>query len=630
MTQPELLESGPEPEREVEPSRFEVPRRPVAVIAAVLLVLVALVAIADHTLDVEPGQHFSSPWSVIFLGMIIGGAYGLLGIASVLVYRRTGVINFAATSLGGLGSITIANIVTRGHSYWAVVIPAMAAAGLLSAVVGKSVHARYRGEHASHATVVTIALLLTFAAGTALVSNHTPAGSLFPSPTGFHTFNVGALRVTQPYSALLFLSLPVAVSALLGDRVIGRRWPIVYSWAMAGAIATLVSVLLAPTSAFAAPSEDTLLAPMLAVAALAGFGSVALAVVGGLVIGVVEQMLLWNWPMSRYSTDWLLASVLVIGALAWQRRVTDGHNDEASTRSAALFPQLAIGGAILVAGFVVAATVSSFHHLDDLGILVVFALLAMPIAFAGRRRLDLSFLGISIAGLLVTHAISGHTDEALAPLGGVIVVGATLALAVKPVVGRLTGWQVPVLTFGLAFLALAVLETLHSDGFETHRLVAFGHSLRSTRTWVFVCLGLLSLTTAVALWTRRSRVSDAFRYALSGSVAGVAGFALYGLNSLIVPRTLSPPLALLVLVLALTGGIGIAAGPMLGVLVVMTLPVYVELNDWQLLAVYCVPVVILFVTPDGLGGTLSRWGMTAPNGPESLPGSPSTSTPTPS
>jgi branched-subunit amino acid ABC-type transport system permease component len=157
---------------------------------------------------------FEITWPSVMLGMITGLTYGIVAVGLVLVYRSSRIINFAQGAIGVLGATVLQIAVVEWNvAYWF----ALPLALLVSAAVGAGsevvVIRRLRNTPTVIGVVATLGLaqvLLTFSA---LISSSVTSGTQFPMPDGLPEFDVGALRVTSAYSAMLIMT-PLLVLAL--------------------------------------------------------------------------------------------------------------------------------------------------------------------------------------------------------------------------------------------------------------------------------------------------------------------------------------------------------------------------------------------------------------------------------
>jgi branched-chain amino acid transport system permease protein len=55
----------------------------------------------------------------IVIGLASGGVWATLAVALVLIYRSTGVVNFAQGEMAMFSTFIAWSLVNHGHSYWA-------------------------------------------------------------------------------------------------------------------------------------------------------------------------------------------------------------------------------------------------------------------------------------------------------------------------------------------------------------------------------------------------------------------------------------------------------------------------------------------------------------------------------
>src|SRR5436190_7217805 len=175
-----------------------------------------------------------------------------------------------------------------------------------------------------------------------VINSTASAGSLYPQPSFLPVFNVGALRVTEAYSGMLFLSpllvlaialflkysrFGLAIRAAAANPEAARMSGIFASrmsslaWAIAGALAAFTAILNAPTQGFISADSfgPSLLLRALTAAVIARMESLPIALGAGVGIGVVEQLLRWNYPRQAGLVDVTLFAVTVL-VLVLQRQ----------------------------------------------------------------------------------------------------------------------------------------------------------------------------------------------------------------------------------------------------------------------------------------------------------------------
>jgi branched-chain amino acid transport system ATP-binding protein len=160
----------------------------------------------------------------------------------------------------------------------------------------------------------------------------------------------------------------------------------------------------------------------------------------------------------------------------------------------------------------------------------------------------------------------------------------------------LTGIPAPFGTGGTALLAC---------GFCTLALVAFYQFMRSP-------LGLAMQATASAPAAARSigigplPVRTA-AFVLAAAAAGLAGGLQAALTGFIAPSSFPFSLSILFLLVVVVGGAGRTLGPLLGAAVVVLLPeVLAGLAEYRLLVFGAGLLIVLWVAPGGIAGTIAR------------------------
>ena len=270
------------------------------------------------------------------LGVITGMTYGILAVGLILAYRASGVINFAHGEIGALGAAILGMAVVRwSFPYWVAFGLAIAASGAVGALTEMTVIRRLRKAPAMMSIVATLGvaqflLLLTFS-----LNSQVTAGRTYPQAPFVPTFNIGALRVTPSFSAMLILT-PVVVLALVlflrrtwfglairgsaanqdGARLAGvfpGRMSAI-SWGLAGAVSAYTAALVIPTRGFITAEffGPGLLLRALVPALIARMYSLPAALAGGIAIGVLEQVVFWNYSSGLADAALLVIVILVL------------------------------------------------------------------------------------------------------------------------------------------------------------------------------------------------------------------------------------------------------------------------------------------------------------------------------
>jgi len=242
-------------------------------------------------------------------GLASGGIYGSLALAIVLIHRSTGVINFAQGEMATLSAFVCWTLVDHGWAFW----PAFAATLIVSFAGGVALQATVirplQGTGLLGIVILTIGLLIaingldTWIWGGAAKQFHGPF-STSPITVGGVAFSkqdigvIGVSVVAVLFVGFLFtrtklgLGLRAAAVNPTEARLVGVRVAamLAVGWGLAAALGALAGVLAAPSLFLEPNMMQTVLLYAFAAAVLGGMDSPVGAVVGGLVLGVLLNL----------------------------------------------------------------------------------------------------------------------------------------------------------------------------------------------------------------------------------------------------------------------------------------------------------------------------------------------------
>ena len=241
-------------------------------------------------------------------GIAVGAIYALVALGLVLTYKATEVLNFAHGDMLALSAFTAWGLITvLGLPFWGALLATVVICALLAYAIDAFIVRRIAGQPQFAGVMLTIAIafmlrgLISIAFG--------PESRNYATPWSGGTSTVAGVVVAD--LQLVIVGVSLAVTALLlmffrGTRLglamqassqnqlaaylTGVRVKRVNSlvWALAGATAAVAGVLLAPITLVDVTLWFVVL-KALAALVLGGFGSIAGAIVGGLLIGLIEQ-----------------------------------------------------------------------------------------------------------------------------------------------------------------------------------------------------------------------------------------------------------------------------------------------------------------------------------------------------
>jgi ABC-type branched-subunit amino acid transport system ATPase component/ABC-type branched-subunit amino acid transport system permease subunit len=646
--------------------RFSLPPRRIWLQVAAVVAAVVAVKVVTGVLDAHHVIRASTPLPAVVLGTITGITYGLLAAGLVLIYRTNRIINFAHGQIGAFGAAFFGLVAVKWHvPYWIAFVLALAIAGLTGAGAETAVVRRLRSAPRLMSVVATLGvgqLLIVFAQ---LINNQASAGSVYPMPSGLPAFTVGALRVTPAYSGMLFLSplvvlaiavflkrsrFGLAIRASAANPDAARMSGIFASrmsslaWAIAGALSAFTAILTAPTEGFV--SGDTfgpeLLLRAMTVAVVARMQSLPLALVGGVGLGVLEQMLLWNYPQSGLVE--VVLFVVILGALLLQRQRA-GRDEEkgswAAVQALRPLPQQVrrlwlvrlLGPALAVAGLAFLAVLPLFASNSQsvsftsmMGFAIVGLSIGVLTGLGGQ--LTLGQYMVAAVGAVVSYKVSSRIgDFPLALLYAGLGAGVTSVLIGLPALRIRNSLMLSVTTLGFALAGPAWLLSqpwMLGDGVDPGKPTGWplGHPLDNGHRYYYFALTLFVLTVLLARNVRRSgfgRLLIAIRdnednaraftvrssvvklqgYLLAGFIAGIGGAVTGHALSNIATSTFPAAASVEVVVMTVLGGVSVLVGPIIGAIWVIGLPL-LNIGNIGLFASDLGILAIILTWPGGL------------------------------
>ena len=248
--------------------------------------------------------------NLFFAGLALGSRYALVALGFVIIYKATGVINFAQGSLVALGAYLAYNFrQTWSLPFPVAVVMAVIAGGLIAAVIERALLGRVIGRPVFGVIMITIGLLFVLDQVVTTLWGH-EALSL-GDPWGIHKLTVGGVVLsvrdlwTIGLTAAVLLSffvffrysgtgLAMRATAIDQEAALARGVSVkrvfAAAWAVAGAVAALAGITLASGPAALTPSIGFIALAAFPAMILGGLDSPVGAVVGGLIIGVTQTL----------------------------------------------------------------------------------------------------------------------------------------------------------------------------------------------------------------------------------------------------------------------------------------------------------------------------------------------------
>ncbi len=550
--------------------------------------------------------------------------YALMAQGLILVYRATGVLNFAHGAIGVAGTYLYYELSVKGS--WPTSVGIMCGI-LFSATIGLVVHLvimrRLRSASPLVRVVATLAVLAILTAALQLRYGAATFGVPSTLPDGVWQINwrEGAILLAQ--DRVLLAAIAITMTAVLtiiqhrtlfglatsavadnetaaatlgwSPRVLGA-----VNWAVGSALAAVAGIFIVPIAGLRVTTLTVLLLSGIAAALVARFASFGVALGAGLGIGILQSLL------ARYASDVTglstsLPFLVVIGLMVIRGRALP-------LRSYATDKLPSIGtGKLRLSPIIAVCAVAIFWILssDDRATSRAFATTAIVViillsfivitGYAGQLSLaQFAFAGIGafIAGRLQAAAGVPLTLAFVIGILGATAVGALIAV---PAV-RTRGVNLAIVTLGLGEAVVAMVFndssfTGGSGGTALDVPTLFGWPIGGRehldRYAIVAILWVVVVGLGVA-WLRQSTLGrnliairtneraaaaiginvvrgKVVAFAISSGIAGLAGVLLAYQNATIVYFTqFGNDVSIEMLTLSVIGGIGYIGGALIG------------------------------------------------------------------
>lgn len=260
---------------------------------------------------------------MLFLQLVIGGIaqgciYGLIALGFVLIYKATETVSFAQGELMMLGAFCgLTSMTLLGFPYWLAVLSSVAAMAVFGVVLERLVIRPILGQPAFSIVMLTIGIGYVARGLITMIPNLGTDTQALPVPykdeiwkIGGNEFGVGALVLNVEHMVVIaatgvlclllftlfrYSKFGIAMQAASQNQLAAYYMGIPVqrlnglAWGLAAAVAAVAGLLLAPIT-FVHANMGFIGLKAFPAAVVGGFGSLPGAIVGGLVIGLVESL----------------------------------------------------------------------------------------------------------------------------------------------------------------------------------------------------------------------------------------------------------------------------------------------------------------------------------------------------
>ncbi|WP_293997686.1 branched-chain amino acid ABC transporter permease [Sphaerotilus sp.] len=274
----------------------------------------------------------------LVVGVSVGAVYALSGVGLVVLYRASGVVNFAYGALGGLAAMLCWQVIDLAYADWLGWVAGVGAATLLSWGYGRFIAPSLTHQDRIVRAMATLGFALMIMGFAQWYWGDEPRRLVLPTDSGGLEFDG---RRLISHTRLLALGLAAAMtlgmawllshtplglrmralqsnrtlSSLLGVRV---KQVDTWAWTIAGVFAGITGLFMGNMVRLNPTVLTFLVIPAMAAAVVGRLASLPATVLGGLLIGVIEALSTLVPGVSRYGSA--SAFVVAIVAILWQQR----------------------------------------------------------------------------------------------------------------------------------------------------------------------------------------------------------------------------------------------------------------------------------------------------------------------
>jgi len=248
---------------------------------------------------------------LVISGLAQGCIYGLIALGFVLIYKATETVNFAQGELlmiGGFAGLFAAT--TLGFPYWAVILVAMGVTATIGFLNERIILRPILGQSAVAIVMVTIGFGYMARGLVTMIPVIGTDTHTLPVPFRGEVFRFAGLVISAEHIVIIavtillcgalaalfrYTKIGIAMQAMSQNQLAAYYMGIPVKrlssliWAISAAVAAIAGILLAPLT-FIHANMGFIGIKAFPAAVIGGFTSLPGAIVGGLIIGVVESL----------------------------------------------------------------------------------------------------------------------------------------------------------------------------------------------------------------------------------------------------------------------------------------------------------------------------------------------------
>jgi branched-chain amino acid transport system permease protein len=244
----------------------------------------------------------------ILSGLATGGIYASMALALVMIYQATHLVNFAQGEMAMFATYLAWTLMQAGVPYWGAFFITVAVAFIGGVVIERVIIQPVENAPILSVVIVFIGLLVIFNSLAGWIYSYTikPFPSPFPSQPLFGnsyvgSHELGSMGVTLVVLLRVFgffrftplgLAMRAAAQNAVSSRLVGVRvgWMLALGWGLASAIGAIAGIMVAPIVFLEPNMMGGILLYAFAGALLGGIDNPGGAVLGGFIVGVLENV----------------------------------------------------------------------------------------------------------------------------------------------------------------------------------------------------------------------------------------------------------------------------------------------------------------------------------------------------
>ena len=245
----------------------------------------------------------------VLAGLATGGIYASLALALVMIYQATHLVNFAQGEMAMFATYIAWSLIAAGMPYWPAFFLTVFFGFVFGMLIERVVIRPVENAPVLVVVVVFIGLLIILNSIAGWIYTYTIKS--FPSPFPaeplfgiryMSAHQLGAIGITLVVLAVLYvffrftpvgLAMRAAAQNPESSRLVGIRvgWMLALGWGLAAAVGAVAGMMIAPIVYLDPNMMGGILLYAFAAALLGGIDSPMGAVIGGFVVGVLENVL---------------------------------------------------------------------------------------------------------------------------------------------------------------------------------------------------------------------------------------------------------------------------------------------------------------------------------------------------